>query len=293
MGTKNRGNIQVGILFIQMAAFGFGMMSFFVKLAGDVPVMQKAFFRNAIAAIVAIVLLAKSKEKPHIGKENAADMLLRCIFGTLGLVCNFWAISHMRMADANMLGKISPFIAVIMSYLILAEKPSKTDLLCVFVALCGEMFIIKPGAGIVNFPALIGLLGGAAAGTAYTYVRKLGSNGVKGPIIVCSFSLFSCIITVPFIVFDYYPMTSRQLVYLLLAGLFAALGQLSVTTAYSYAPAKVISVFDYTQVLYAALLGFFFFGEIPDGYSLIGYGIVIGVAVFKWSSSLKKGKEAS
>ena len=75
-------------------------------------------------------------------------------------------------------------------------------------------------------------------------------------------------------------MESKQLIFLILAGLSAAVGQFGITSAYKCAPAKDISVFDYTQVLFAALWGILFLGEIPVTLSIIGYIIIIGVAVF-------------
>ena len=73
----------------------------------------------------------------------------------------------------------------------------------------------------------------------------------------------------------------RQLLFLLGAGVAATGGQLSITAAYTYAPAKEISVYDYTQVIFAAIWGFLFFGQIPDALSVIGYVIIIGAAVYR------------
>ena len=81
------------------------------------------------------------------------------------------------------------------------------------------------------------------------------------------------------LLFDYAPMSGYQLAMLLLAGLAAAGGQFSITAAYSNAPAREISVYDYTQVIFAALLGFFFFQQIPDLWSVLGYGIICSVSV--------------
>ena len=91
-------------------------------------------------------------------------------------------------------------------------------------------------------PALIGVCGGLGAGFAYTMVRKLGTMGVKGPLIVFYFSLFSCLIVVPWIALHAVAMSGRQTAVLLLAGLCAAGGQFSITAAYTYAPAKKISI---------------------------------------------------
>ena len=67
----------------------------------------------------------------------------------------------------------------------------------------------------------------------------------------------------------------------------AAGGQFSITSAYTYAPAKEISVYDYTQVLFAAVLGFVFLKQVPDVYSLVGYVIIIGVAFWNFQRQKK------
>lgn len=138
------------------------------------------------------------------------------------------------------------------------------------------------------FPAFIGLLGGIGAGAAYTCVRKLSIIGEKGPCIVAFFSGFSCLVTLPFLLFDYHPMTLRQLLMLILAGSMAAGGQFSVTAAYSHAPARELSVYDYSQILFSALIGFLVLGEIPDLFSWIGYVLIIGMAVLMFLYNKKQ-----
>jgi drug/metabolite transporter (DMT)-like permease len=198
------------------------------------------------------------------------------------MICNFWAIDRIGIADANMLNKLSPFFAIIMSIFILKEKPNKFEIGTVLVAFTGALFIIKPSTGVASIPALVGLYGGFGAGTAYTFVRKLGQQGERTPVIVFCFSMFSSLITIPFLIINYHPMSLHQWVYLVLAGCGAALGQLCITSAYKFAPAKEISVYDYSQVIFAAILGILFLGEIPDFLSIIGYIVIIGTAVFKW-----------
>ena len=271
-----------GILFILSAAFFFSLMTVFVRLSGDVPTMQKAFFRNIVAAFLAAFILMRSGEKFYIPRTSLMDMFLRCNIGTMGILCNFWAVDHMRIADANILNKLSPFFAILMSIFILKERPNRVEWLSVLLAFIGAAFVAKPGAGIASFPALVAILGGFTAGTAYTYVRKLGLSGVKGPVIVFSFSVFSTLILLPNILLNYHPMSVRQFVFLVLAGCSAAIAQLSVTAAYQNAPARDISVFDYSQVVYAAMFGFLLWGEIPDALSFLGYAIIIGTAFGKW-----------
>jgi len=277
-----------GIIFILLAALGFSLMTFFVRLSGDLPTMQKAFFRNFVALFVASFALIKNKQKFWVEKGNRFDLFMRCAFGTAGLIANFYAVDRLGIADANMLNKLSPFFAIILSIFILKEIPSKFDILTTIVAFVGALFIIRPtGSFTAVLPALVGLFGGFGAGCAYTFVRKLGKKGVHTPIIVFAFSLFSSLVTIPFLVLDYHPMTLNQVLCLIMAGVSASLGQFSITLAYKNAPAKEISVFDYTQVVFAALLGIMFLGETPEALSIIGYAIIIGVAIIRWRRNLK------
>ena len=134
------------------------------------------------------------------------------------------------------------------------------------------MLVVKPTFSNVNlFPAAVGLFGGIAAGMAYTMVRKLSKSGVKSAFVVLFFSAFSCLSLLPFVIFDYHPMTVEQTGYLLLAGLFAGAGQFSITSAYFYAPAKDISLYSYSQIVFSSILGFLIFGKLPDLLSVLGY----------------------
>lgn len=269
-----------GILYIMAAAFGFAMMSLFVKLAGDLPAFQKAFFRNFVALIFIFIMMLREKVGFIPPKEHIPDLLGRSFFGTMGLLCNFYALGRLNLSDANMLNKLSPFFAIIFSIFLLKEKPKFAHIIGVAVAFVGSLFIIKPGFDNPQvLPAVVGLLGGMGAGIAYTFVRRLGQKQENSRRIVFFFSAFSCILCLPFLIFEYERMSGLQLIYLILAGTFACIGQLGITKAYICAPAREISVYDYTQVIFAAVLGFFVFGDIPDWLSVLGYILIIGAGV--------------
>ena len=179
-------------------------MNTFVRLSGDIPTVQKSFFRNLIALMFAFVLLKKNKVEIKWHKGNLKFHFIRSIAGTIGILCNFYAVDHMVLSDASMLNKMSPFFAIIFSLIFLKEKVL-----------------------LINF----------------------------------------------------HSMTIVQMIYLICAGLTAAAGQFSITAAYRCSPAKEISVYDYTQIIFSAILGLIIFQQIPDMYSIIGYIIIIISAV--------------
>ena len=275
-----------GILCIITSACGFAVMSAFIKLSGDLPSFQKTFFRNLVAAAIALYLIIKHKGSLVGKKENRKILVLRSIFGTIGIVCNYYAVDRLVLSDANMLNKLSPFLVVIFCALFLKEKINLKQITMVSVAFIGALFIIKPSFNVEVIPYLVGVLGAVGAALAYTCVRVLGKKEDYYTI-VFFFSTFSLIAILPGFIAVYKPI---QVVYLLLAGISASIGQFGITLAYKFAPAKEISIYDYSGIICSAILGIVFFGEHPDTMSIIGYLIVFAAAfdMFLYNKKLDK-----
>jgi len=282
MQTNNnrQSNLTRGILLIILSAFCFAFMNAFVKLSGDLPSVQKSFFRNFIAFLIALVLLIKDRNNFRFQKEGMGYLLLRSVFGTIGILCNFYAIDQLVLSDASMLNKMSPFFTILFSWIFLKERLRPFQGIAVLTAFLGSLLIIKPTLDFTDFiGSAAGLFGGICAGFAYCMVRILGQKGMSKTFIVAFFSGFSCLVTLPFLMLNFHPMTWTQLLFLIGAGAAAAGGQFTITAAYCYAPAKEISVYDYSLFIFSTALGFLFFSEIPDGWSFLGYIIIIAAAV--------------
>ncbi len=291
MSELTKSNRLKGIFFIVLSAFGFAVMSAFIKLSGDLPNIQKVFFRNLIAAIIALFLIIKHKGSFIGKKENRKTLIYRSLFGTIGVIFNYYAIDNLVLSDANMLNKISPFLVVIFCALILKEKINLKQISAIIVAFIGALFIIKPSFDIRVVPYMIGFLSAVFAALAYTYVRMLG-NKEEYYTIVFFFSTFSLIAVLPAFILVYEPMSMSQLIYLVLAGIFASLGQFGITLAYKYAPAKEISIFDYSNIIFSAILSIFLFGVYPDKLSVVGYFIIFAAALYMFIYNKRQDKLA-
>ena len=290
MDFNKLSNRTKGIIFIIMSAFGFAMMSAFIKLSGDLPSFQKTFFRNSISVIVALTLIVKNKGSFFGKKDNQKLLILRSTFGTIGILLNYYAIDRLVLSDANMLNKLSPFFVIIFSAIFLKEKIKPNQFFALAVAFLGALFIIKPSFSFEMIPALAGTLGGISAAAAYTCVRSLGGKE-KPDTIVFYFSLFSSIVTLPLMLISYKPMSIIQFTYLILAGIFASLGQFGITFAYKFAPGKEISIFDYTNIIFSAIISLCLFGVLPDYLSVIGYLIIFGSSLYMFINNKKLYKE--
>lgn len=289
MSNILKSNRTKGIVCILFSALGFALMSAFVKLAGDLPNFQKVFFRNLVSAIIALYLIIKNKGSMTGKKENRKLLFMRSLFGTLGVILNFYAIDKLVLSDANMLNKISPFLVVIFSAMFLKEKINKEQILSIIIAFIGALFIIKPTFSVEIIPYVGGLMSAVFAASAYTCLRAIG-NKEEAHTIVFFFSMFSIISILPIFIYVYEPMTFKQLTYMILAGVFASLGQFGITLAYRYAPAKEISIFDYSNIIFSAILSIILFNQYPDILSVIGYIIVFSASyyIFLYNKKLDK-----
>ena len=158
----------------------------------------------------------------------------------------------------------------------LKEKTSRLQIVALIVAFAGAVLVMKPGFGGDGIAApSIALFGGLSAGAAYVCVHQLGRLGYSSAKTVLFFSAFSCIASLPPAMAMYVPMTVAQTWILVGAGASAAVGQFGVTAAYRYAEPRKIAVFDYSNVIFAAGLGFAFFGQMPDALSVAGFIFIL------------------
>ncbi|MCA1055678.1 DMT family transporter [Rossellomorea aquimaris] len=284
MSNRNK-----GIILLLLSAFGFSMMAALVKLSGDVPTVQKTFFRNFVSAIIAFGFVKYHGERLFGKKENQKLLLLRSSLGAAGIVLFFYAIDHLVLSDADMLNKLSPFLTIIFASIFLKERARMFQITAIIIAFIGTLFIIKPSFSYETIPYLAGLLSAVFAAGAYTVLRVLGTKE-KFYTVVFYFSFFTTMILLPFVFAFYEPMTLKQWVYLLGAGFFATIGQFGITIAYKFAPAKEISIFFYSTVVYSALISIFLFGQIPDMWSIIGYITIFGASLYMFLKNNRESK---
>ena len=269
---------------IVASAFGFALMAFCVRLCDDfgapISSMQKSFFRNLLAFAIALAVFCR---RPRTGL-SAVPLALwwRSLLGTVGIFANFYALSHIPIAEGQTLNKTAPFFTVVFAWLFLGERMTGRQLAALALAFVGVVLVAKPGfAGEEGFPLAMGLLGGVCAGGAYACVHQLGIRKIDGAFIVLFFSAFSSLASVPFMVMSFDPMTAAQVAILLGAGLGAAIGQFGITTAYRFAQPRQIAVFDYSNILFTAAFGYIGFAQVPDWLSVVGFLTIVIAALMQ------------
>ena len=285
------GNRTKGIACLVASAFGFAVMAACVRLCDDyggaVSSFQKSFFRNIIAFAIALAVYVEEWKSGKVEKWKGGKvdgrawllLVLRSALGTIGIFGNFYALSHITIAESQTLNKTAPFFTVVFAWIFLKERVGWRAMGSLLLAFGGVLLIAKPGfAGEAAFPLAMGLLGGVCAGAAYTALHALAKSTLPSAFIILFFSAFSCLASVPFMLHSFDPMTLAQVLALLGAGAGAALGQFGVTLAYRFAAPREIAVFDYSNIIFTAIFGLVLFGQIPDAFSIAGFVLILSAA---------------
>ncbi|MEW9095789.1 MAG: DMT family transporter [Clostridiaceae bacterium] len=281
---NNRGK---AIAYMILSSLCFAIMAALVKMSGDIPTLEKTFFRNFVSLIVSVSIIFRKKQKPWGKKENRKHLILRGALGTIGMITYFYCIDNMLLADSSMLNKVHPFFTIIFAVWFLKEKLPKIQIPALILSLIGILFVMKPKFDMTVIPAIVGIASAAFSGGAYTVVRYLGDKE-NSEIIVFYFSFISTLTAIMIIPFNYVPLNLNQFIMLISAGVFAAIAQFSLTISYKYAPASEVSIYNYTNIIFAQIIAFFLWAEVPDIYSIIGYILIIGSSLMVF---LYEGKE--
>lgn len=272
MKNKNK-----AILLMLLSSFSFSAMQIIVKILEAIPLMEKVFFRNIISLILAYIII-RSKNLSFLGeKENRKYLLGRSIFGYAGIILFFFATTKMLAADAAILNKLSPIFVIIFAHFFLKEKIKKIHILALALSFIGAWFVIKPEFNSSVIPAASGLFSAILSGAAYVFITYIGKKESVYTI-VFYFSLFSVICSIPFLTFSFVIPKFYEFMLLLLLGSLAAFGQIALTYAYNSSPAAEISIYDYSNIIFSAILGYVFLSELSDFYSIIGGALIIAAS---------------
>ena len=280
------------IILILISSLTAALASTAIKEAGSLPFYEKSFFRNIVTVLTAIFIILKSNDSFLGRRGNRKFLFLRALCGTLGVWSSYYAINHMLFANAIVLGKLSPFFVILFSFIFLKEGIKKHHIIAMVIAFVGVLFIVKPSGHMNIIVSLVAIASGVFGGIVATFLRYLRKLE-KPNTIVFFYAAISAILSIPLMFFWSFQMPNiHQFIALMLAGVFSSCTQFALTTAYKHAPAREISVFGYSNVVFITFIGFIIWGNIPDRYSLLGYGLIVIASIGMFIFNNKKPKVA-
>ena len=168
---EKKDNYQLSILFILIASFNFAFVPIIIKSLKNIPLMEVVFFRSFVAMLIIPFILFWWKI-PIYG-NNKTLLLLRGLFGYLGTLGMYYAYTKLPITDAVTIHRLSPFLIMILSVIILKEKISSKHIYIIFTAFFGALLVIKPGFRVDILPAIIALIASLFVSVSHIILRQL------------------------------------------------------------------------------------------------------------------------
>jgi drug/metabolite transporter (DMT)-like permease len=281
----------LGIILKILSALAFTLMSAGIKRLGDTyPTGELVFFRSAFAILPLLVWLAWRGDLINaIRTTNVPGHLLRGIIGGCGMFSGFVALTYLPLPDTVAIGYAAPLITIVLAAVVLKETVRAYRWSAVILGFVGVLIMLTPhlsagniARGLSGGPAigaLFALLAAFCAAGAQIQVRRLTQSEKTGAIVLY-FSLLTTGFGLFTAMFGWRMPDFGDFVLMVCVGIVGGIGQILLTQSYRYADASLVAPFEYTTMVWALLIGWFVFGDLPRPIVILGAAIVALAGLF-------------
>ncbi|QEW22679.1 carboxylate/amino acid/amine transporter [Marinibacterium anthonyi] len=262
----------------------FTSLSALVKATSDVvPAGEAVFFRSFFALPVILVWIwQKGELREALIAKNTLGHVWRGLFGTAAMACNFAALGLLPLPEVTAIGYAAPIFTVIFAALLLGEKIRLIRISAVTLGLVGVLIVAWPRLSLPASEFTAGAQLGAMLVLASCVLRALVQIHIRTLVktehtaaIVFYFSLTATCLGLMTLPFGWVMPDPTTLMLLILTGLIGGVAQILVTSSYRFGAASMLAPFDYASLIFAIIIGYIFFAELPTLVMLIGAALVI------------------
>lgn len=283
----------IGIVSMTGAIALFSIMDVMVKLlSDDYSTVQIYFFRSLLALIPAWFLLRSEGGLEALKTKRLGFHIFRSCVSMSFLMCFFFAISLMPLADLYAITFAAPLFITALSVPMLGEQVGARRWAAIGVGFIGVLVILRPGGDVLSLGGLIGLGSSLLFSFSMIFTRQLSRTESNGAIVVY-FALTSTVLSGIALPFAWVWPTPGAWALLIAAGLIGGVGQILITHAFRSAPVAIVSPFQYTSILWGLTLGYGFFGDVPDAIMLAGAAIVVASGLYILYRETRRGHDPS
>ncbi|KJY83005.1 membrane protein [Vibrio galatheae] len=263
-----------------LSALGFALMSACVKYVSNygIPLFEIVAARALVSLIISY--LDVKRKGICVWGNNKPLLFVRGTVGTIALMCVYYAVTTLPLAEATILQYVHPVFTALLGVLFLKERVQTSTVICIAFCLAGLWVMVQPSINnnaSVELPPLsivTALLGAFGSSIAYVIVRKL-SQTEDSSVIIFYFPLVALPTSV-FLVWDQFVWPSLTLTFILfLVGVFTQIGQYGLTKAMQTQAAGKASAYSYIQIVFSALIGVWLFNEVPSFWTYLGGGLIV------------------
>ncbi|EGQ7982909.1 DMT family transporter [Vibrio vulnificus] len=270
----------LGVRYMILSALGFALMSASVKYVSvlGIPLFEIVAARALVSLIISY--LDVKRKGISVWGNNKRWLFARGAVGTLALMCVYYAVTALPLAEATILQYVHPVFTALLAVLFLKERVQPATLACIVLCLLGVFTMVYPSfdaSGVGELPMLsvgIALLGAFGSSIAYVIVRKL-SRTEDSSVIIFYFPLVALPVSAMLIGDDFVVPDVALILVLILVGIFTQIGQFGLTKAMQTQTAGNASAYSYVQIVFSALLGVVLFNEVPSIWTLLGGSLIV------------------
>ncbi|MBY6264389.1 DMT family transporter [Azospirillum sp. 412522] len=274
--TSPTENVRLGILSMLLAMVLMTIMNALAKiLAETYPLGEVTFFRNLFALLPAVAMVAAAGGRRCLRTDHWQGHLWRAIVGLASMVLLFWAYHLMPLANAVAISYSAPLFLTALSVPLLGERVGPFRWAAVVVGFAGVLIMVQPGAGMLDRGALVALTAAVSYALAMIAMRQLGRTE-KPVTTVFYFTVISTLLSALALPFGWITPDGKALALMAAMGIAGGGAQYFSTRAYSLARAVVVGPFSYASLIYATILGWLVWGDVPAPHVIVGATVVIG-----------------
>jgi len=278
-----------GLILFSIGSFGLVVMAGIVKALGDrLPPFEMLFFRSFIGFLVVIWLFRADLMEPLRTKRHGAHFF-RGLVGAGGNACFFWTITNMLLADSLALQFSRPLWMVPLALCFLSEVVGFRRTAVAFIGFAGILVYTRPFTEGFDHNALIGALGGLFAALVIVAIKNLQTSE-STKVIMFYYAFWNAFFSFLPAVATWVTPTPAEFALLVLIGVLGIGGQALMTHGLSLGDATALVPLDYVRIVYAALIGFVFFGELPGPWSFAGMALIIGSSLYLVAGERKRAR---
>lgn len=267
-----------GALLLALSALLFSLMGVGIReVSSGVNNESVVFFRNLVGVLFFLPLVLLKGTGP-LKTSRIKSHMWRTTYGLAAMYCFFYAIAHLPLADAMLFTYSAPVFTPVLAWWLLKEPLTRRMLLTTAIGLVGVLLVAKPSEALLDTQALVGLAASILAAFAFVSIREM-SDTEPAFRIVFYFSLFSALVSAVPLTWAWQPLDQHQLGLLLVIGLLATVSQIVMSKAYGLAPPGLIGPFAYLAIVFAGIVAWLRWGEMPDLTSLIGAALIFSASL--------------
>lgn len=264
-----------------LSSLAFSIQNVIVKeLSVTMSTGEIAFFRGFLSAILILGLMRL--QHIHFSKSDRPTLWFRGIMGGAGMICIFYALRGMPLADVSILSQLSAFFVMLFAAIFLKEVLPKGAALPLVVIVAGACLVVRPwNFSSFNIYSLFVLAQALFAAAAYTTISKLTGSGRHHQYeIVFYFLVCAAISGAALMGFDFQMPNGKEWLMYIALGIITVIAQIWMTDAYSYANPVVVSFVAYIAVVFNAMWGYLIFDEVITLMTVAGGLCIIGGSMY-------------